>query len=299
MRRHLLAGLALALTTTGALGTPALADSVLSADRTAQNVTAYGSTAAWSRKAADGTYRLVVRTAGAASDANVAASPNPFDPDLGPGPENERIVVYSRCASGSATRGCDVYAYDVATRTETKVRAISGARTSEAAPSYFKGNVAFARRGNGRDGLYLYRPGRGTRRISSRTPAETDIAATRVAWLHAPSGESRPTFVRLANYRGDEQRTVARGQLGGDGSGSRLTGPTLSRFNVHWARVSSLTETSRVQIVGVNAHRGLAVKTADRTLPGLVTSLAVTNIPSLYTNATGVHQIEPKLRFSG
>lgn len=296
MRIFRIAGLMLAsLISSIAFSATASADNVISADPTAQNVTAYGSTAAWSRKAPDGTYRLVVRTGGVTSDANAAASPNPFDPDLGPSSENERIVVYSRCATGSATRGCDVYAYNVATRTERKVRAISGARTSESAPSYFKGNIAFARRGNGRDGLYLYRPGRGTKRISSRTPAETDIAATRVASLYQPSQSQ--TFVRLSNYRGDEQRTIARATLSGDGSGERLTGPTLSRFNVHWVRVSPLTEASRVQRVGVNSHRGLDVITADRALQGIVTSLAVTSIPVLYTNAAGVHQIDPKLGF--
>lgn len=278
-----------------ALAAPAAADTVVAADPAAQNVTAYGSTAAWSRKAADGRHRLVVRTRGVSSEANVASSPNPFDPDLGPTSDNGRIVVYSRCAARSATRGCDVYAYNVATRVERRLASVSGARTSESAPSYFKGSIAFARRGKGRDGMYVYRPGRGTRRVSSRTPADTDISATRVAWLHRRSQSE--TSVRLSNYTGSEQRTVARARVGAGRAGERVTGPTLSRFNVHWARVSPSTGTSRVQRAGVNAHRGLGVVTADRALLGVVTSLAVTSIPALYTNARGVVAIEPKLAF--
>ena len=131
-------------------------------------MTAYGSTAAWSRKAPDGTYRLVVRTGGVTSDANVAASPEPVRPR--PGPElGERA---HRRLQPLRDRLGDPWLRRVRLQRRhpdrsARSRAISGARTSESAPSYFKGNIAFARRGNGRDGLYLYRPGRGTKRISS------------------------------------------------------------------------------------------------------------------------------------
>src|SRR5204863_329617 len=47
----------------------ASADTLLVADPSAANVTVYGSTAAWSRRADDGTYRLVVRDGGQVADA--------------------------------------------------------------------------------------------------------------------------------------------------------------------------------------------------------------------------------------
>jgi len=71
--------------------------------------------------------------------------------------------------------------------------------------------------------------------------------------------------------------------------------PTLTRFNGIWLRVGRTSST--VQQVGVNAHRGLDVLTADRSLPGQVGSLASYRIPTLYTGAAGVQRITPKLRF--
>jgi len=77
---------------------------------TAAILAAYGETAAWSRRAADGTHRLVVTdAAGVPADAAVRSCSVPFDPDLGPTRTNGRLVVYSRCKTGSVTRGCDVY----------------------------------------------------------------------------------------------------------------------------------------------------------------------------------------------
>jgi hypothetical protein len=79
-------------------------------------------------------------------------------------------------------------------------------------------------------------------------------------------------------------------------TGQRLASPTLSRFNAYWLRLG--TTLTGVETVGVNAHRGLTVKHADRRLTGQVTSLSITNIPTLYTNADGVQHIDPKLTFA-
>jgi len=78
-------------------------------------------------------------------------------------------------------------------------------------------------------------------------------------------------------------------------SGQLVTSPTLTRFNGIWLRARRTSAT--VEQVGVNAHRGLDVLTADRTLPGRVSSLASTSIPTLYANEAGVQKIAPKLRF--
>jgi hypothetical protein len=74
----------------------------------------------------------------------------------------------------------------------------------------------------------------------------------------------------------------------------RLASPTLTRFNGIWLRVGRTA--SSVETVGVNAHRGLDVRTADRTLTGQIGSLASYRIPTLYTDGSGVQRIEPKLK---
>jgi hypothetical protein len=76
----------------------------------------------------------------------------------------------------------------------------------------------------------------------------------------------------------------------------RVASPTLSRFNAYWLRIRSTL--TGVETVGVNAHRGLTVKHANRQLTGQVTSLWITNIPALYANAAGVQHIDPNLKFA-
>src|SRR4051794_39163312 len=82
----------------GALLAPAAsADTLLVDDPTAANVTIVGSTAAWSRRADDGTYRLVARDRARVADAPVPPSARPYDPDLGPlAGSTARAIVYAR-----------------------------------------------------------------------------------------------------------------------------------------------------------------------------------------------------------
>ena len=101
-RGAVLAALALASIGAGS----AAADTTVVADPTARNVTAYGTTAAWSRRAADG-YHLVVAQGATVADAPVPVSSKPYDPDLGPTSSNGRAIVYAR--------GGDIYRFDVGT----------------------------------------------------------------------------------------------------------------------------------------------------------------------------------------
>src|SRR3954451_22278903 len=157
----------------GAVAAPAAsADTLLVADPSASNISVYGSTAAWSRKAGDGTYRLVVRDGGQVADAPVPASSRPYDPDLGPTSGNGRVVVYAR--------GGDLYRYDVGAGAEQKITALSS-KATERAPSFYKDAIAFARSDGSRPGWYLARPGRALTRLTKDAPVETDLAATRVA----------------------------------------------------------------------------------------------------------------------
>jgi len=274
-------GTAIAALTLASLGTlgagAAAADTTAVADPTAQNVTAYGTTAAWSRKAADG-YHLVVAQGATVADAPVPASPTPYDPDLGPTKANGRAVVYAR--------GGDLYRYDVGAAAEQKLTALSSSAT-EAAPSFFKDRIVFSRTSGKSTGTYLKRPERKLTRIFRTVALETDVAETRIIGRY---GKGAKSIIRILNMNASSVRIVTRAT-----SGVRLASPTLTRFNGIWLRVGATS--SRVEQVGVNSHRGLDVLTAGRALPGQVGSLASYGIPTYYTNQAGVQRITPKLKF--
>ena len=277
-RKHVLISALAAGAISAAGATPATADTTVVADPTESTITVYGATAAWSRKAADG-YHLVVAQGSAVADAPVPVSSKPYDPDLGPTKDNGRTVVYAR--------GGDLYRYDVGAGAERKLTSLSSSAT-ETAPSFFKETIVFSRTTGARTGVYIKRPTRRLTRLFRTVAAETDVAATRVVGRF---GERSKSIIRILNYNADDVRIVTRSE-----SGERVASPTLTRFNAIWLRVGARAST--VQRVGVNSHRGLDVLTASRTLPRGTTSLASTSIPTLYTNASGVHLIQPKLGFS-
>lgn len=267
----------------GALAAPAAADTPLVTDPTVANVTAYGSTTAWSRRADDGSHRLVIRSAGTVADAPVPPSSAPYDPNLGPTSANGRVIVYAR--------GGDLYEYAVGAASERRIAALSG-RYREGAPSFFKGAIAFARFNSPRPGLYLYRPGRGpARRLSRRIPVETDVAATRVAWAYVDIGVAS---IYQTNYAGDTMRRVAHTTS----TDTVFSSPFLSRFNVYWIQRRRGSDAASVHRVGVNAHRGLRAQRSTRSLPGRTTSIGGTAEPEVYTNGSGVMRVDPHLRFA-
>jgi hypothetical protein len=271
-------GAAVAVIALGALGAgTAAADTTAAADPTARNVTAYATTAAWSRKAADG-WHLVVSANGVVADAPVPVSPVAYDPDLGPTKANGRAIVYAR--------GGDLYRYDVGAAAEQKLTALSSTAT-EAAPSFFKDTIVFSRLNGETSGTYLARPGRKLTRIFRTVAYETDVAETRIVGRY---GKGAKSIIRVLNMNAKDVRIVARAK-----AGQHLASPTLTRFNAIWLRVGAAQST--VEQVGVNAHRGLAVLTADRPLDGQVQSLASYKIATYYTNEDGVRRIAPKLRF--
>jgi hypothetical protein len=276
--KSLVHGAAIAVAASALGAAPAVADTTVRPDPTAQNVTAYGTTAAWSRKAADG-YHLVVAQGATIADAPVPASSRPYDPDLGPTKSNGRAIVYAR--------GGDLYRYDVGAAAERKLSALSSAAT-EAAPSFFSDTIVFSRTTGARKGLYLKRPGRPLTRLFRTVAAETDVAATRVIGRF---GEGSRSIIRILNMNAKDVKIVARAR-----ATQRVTSPTLTRFNGIWLRVGATEST--VEQVGVNAHRGLDALTAARPLSGHADSLASYKIPLLYTNGGGVQRIVPKLRFS-
>jgi hypothetical protein len=277
-RKILSPAAALAALALGTLGAgSAVADGTINPDATATNVTAYGTSAAWSRKAADG-YHLVVAHDGIVADATVPASSAPYDPDLGPTKANGRAIVYAR--------GGDLYRYDVGTAAEQKLTQLSSAAT-EIAPSFFKDTIVFSRADGRAPGTYVVRPKRKLTRVFRTVALETDVAETRIIGRY---GKGTKSIIRILNMNAKDVKIVARAK-----TEERLASPTLTRFNGIWLRVGRASST--VETVGVNAHRGLEPRIGDRRLPGRVTSLASFRIPLLYTDGAGVRRIDPKLRF--
>ena len=110
---------------------------------------------AWSSyDAASKTYALRVRRAGVDVDtAAVARSPQPFDLDVGPGPNGAPLVVYSR-------RG-DLFQFDPATGLEQPLAEVNTPGT-EVHPSIRRSALAFVRTARGRKArptLYLRKNG--------------------------------------------------------------------------------------------------------------------------------------------
>ena len=184
--KTLVHGVVIAVAASALGAAPAVADTTVVPHSTAQNVTAYGTTAAWSRKAADG-YHLVVAQGGTVADAPVPAASRPYDPDLGPTKGNGRAIVYAR--------GGDLYRYDVGAAGERKLSSLSSAAT-EAAPSIVGDTIVFSRTTGPRRGLYLKRPGRPLVRLFRTVAAETDVAATRVIGRF---GTGTRSIIRILN----------------------------------------------------------------------------------------------------
>ncbi len=264
------------LTTIGAVG--AGADTTAVADASAQNVTAYAKTAAWSRKAADG-YHLVVAQGAVVADAPVPPSSKPYDPDLGPSKTGGYTIVYAR-------RG-DLYRYDVGAAAERKLTALSSSAT-EAAPSYFKDKIVFSRTTGKHRGTYLARPGHKLVRIFRTVAAETDVSSSRIIGRY---GKGRKSIIRLLNMNARSVQILARAKRG-----QRMSSPTLTRYNAIWLRVGA-TRSTVERTYARGAHRTIVITKASRSLPGRVDSLASFKIPVLYTSQTGVQRIAPKLRF--
>ena len=244
------------------------------ADPSAQNVTAYGSTAAWSRRAAERYHPDVARGTHRRRPVPVSSARRPRPrPDEGQRPHDR---LRPRRRPVPLRRRCR--------RRVQADRAVELA--TQTAPSFFKDTLVFSRTTGRRPGTYLLRPGKRLVRIFPTVAVETDVAATRIIGRY---GSGAKSIVRILNMNADSVRIVARAK-----AGQRVTSPSLTRFNRIWLRVKA--GSAAAEQVGVNSHRGLDVLTADRELPGGTSSIASTNIPTLYSGSQGVQRIAPKLR---
>ena len=117
---------------------PAAAEQRLATESAPFTADAYGDVIAWSSyDPAAKTYALRVLRGGAAVDtAAVARSGEPFDLDVGPGPDGKPLVVYSR-------RG-DIFQFDPATGAEQPLAEVN-TKGTEVHPSINRKALAFVR----------------------------------------------------------------------------------------------------------------------------------------------------------
>ena len=217
---------------------PATADTLLSIEPSAPKISAVGDAAAWSTyDRGTSTWFLVIRQGGVLERAAVAPRSVPFDVDLGRDAGGRLVAAYSRCDRdpqffAPTGRGCDLYAYDLATKLERKLRGPSSAAASEYMPSLAAGRVAFGRVHERRAGpagvrteVYvrpLHRgsarrlPG-GTRNDDDRTGLtglDLDARRLAVAWHTAgPAGAGIPygtAELRVDGLSGETQTLVVR-----------------------------------------------------------------------------------------
>jgi hypothetical protein len=263
------------------------ADLLITPDPTAANVTAHGGSAnvVWSRVGSDGRSRLVHRVRSRNRDLPVRPKAGLFDPDVGINAEGHRVIVYTRCA-GLSGRNCDVWQYDVAERRESKVPGASTGACSEFAPSVWIGAVAFGSSGPGRcNGLYITR--RRTRlRLDERVPAETDLRAHRVTYLHIPPNDKTRTFLRVRGARGGKSRVVVTG-FAADGESYRVSNPFLDSRNVYWLQQDQIR--NEFFAGRANAIRSSVLEFTNRLFPGMVESLAIARAGIFYTNGQGLY----------
>ena len=269
-------------------------DRKISGDTTATNVTAFGQGLAWSRTPAGADPRLVLRAFGPPSDLSVApAGSGLFDPDLGSDGHGDIVAVYTRCA-GLSGRNCDIYEFNLMTKTERKLPGGSSSACSEFAPSVWDGTVAFGRSGPGKcPGLYVKAQRGHALRLDRRIPAETDIRAGRVAYLHT---KGTNTYVRLFTIREGSSRLIATG-IGHGRNRQHLSNPTLSGPFLYF-----LLEDVRGHDFDIGRTRSRTrspVRFTGRSFHGRVESIAVDGTTLYYTNRRGVYQAtDPLPRFA-
>jgi hypothetical protein len=263
------------------------ADRLITRDPTTANVTSHAasSNVVWARVGSDGRSRLVQRIRGRNRDLPVRPKAGLFDPDVGTSASGNQVIVYTRCA-GLSGKDCDIWQYDGRDRKERKVPGASSARCSEFAPSVWIATVAFGRTGPaGCNGLYIARRGRATK-LDERVPAETDLRAHRVAYVHIPPGDNTRTFLRIRGARGGKSRVVVTG-FASEGESYRVSNPILDSHYVYWMQQDQIRNE-------FFAGRGNAVNSSvleftSRLFPGAVTSLAVARAGIFYTNGQGLY----------
>jgi hypothetical protein len=218
---------------------PAAAEQRLATEASPFTADAYGDVIAWSAyDAASKTYALrVLRDGAPVATSAVAPSAQPFDLDVGPGPDGAPLVVYSR-------RG-DIFQFDPAGGLEQPLAEVNTPGT-EVHPSIDRDALAFVRTLRGRKArptLYL-RKGGDTRKQPrprfKRTLAIEDVELSDRGLFVVYRTDIVPTCCTTAVlYRvaGKRLRHVFRVGSGGANFGQLVT-PSVVGRSVYFARTN-------------------------------------------------------------
>jgi hypothetical protein len=252
----------------GAAGPAVAADTVIATLPQRTPIDALGGHVLWSVPDDAGRgWRLIDYSQGVQHRLPVAASPVPFDVDLGRDRRGRLVVVYSRCrepldADNFGRRGCDLFRYDLATARERKITAVSS-RFDEYEPTLWGARIAFVRayvrRGRSvRELIYVrrLRPDGDTRRLrGGRGGAPLDLDL-----------RSRTVAVRRTFEYSDDVRAARAGRRGrillstpGSGAAAQVYSTLHPTFadphTVYWGLASSDPDWSEVWRRDVRTRR--------------------------------------------
>ena len=272
----------LILATAALAGVPAgvaHADTLVTPAPGAVNLAAGGGYHAWFAPAEDTGWQLVVRAPdGTVTRPAIDAFTGPQQLSIG----SDRFAAGGRRLLAVYSRADDVYALDLRTGAEERVRAISSRAYRESAPAIQYGRYAFVRREGRRPGVYVSTEGGGVRRISRDTPRDLAFNGTRVAY-------DRGRSIVVRRVSGDGRALVFR---------TRTTprSPVLTRYRVAWLeRDGRVLQTPRFAGSG-GPYDVDSADEANRALPASTQSLAFRggNL-GWYLDAEGLRTIDPRL----
>jgi hypothetical protein len=260
------------------------ADALVIAAPGAKNLAAGEGWRAWAAPTARGRWQLVIRAPdGTIQAANIKSFGVPPDASISEtsfaGPDRRVVAVYSRCRGASATKGCDIFQYDLAAGSERKLTRISTRAGSETAPSTFMASYAFARRGGPRPGTYTASR-RHVRRVDSRVARETAVTHSRVAYRVGDA-------IIMSQLAGHRRRTIA--------TGRGIFSVVLTRYRVGWLERAG-HRTLAFMTDRIKRRDSVTVRRGTHDLPASTQS-AVTDSSRIteYLDATGVKRAEPPL----
>lgn len=229
----------IALLALAAGAAPAAAEQRLATESAPFTADAYGNVIAWSSyDAATKTYALRVLRGSAPVDTSaVAASAQPFDLDVGPGPDGAPLVVYSRAG--------DLFQFDPVTRLEQPLAEVNTPGT-EVHPSIRRDALAFVRTARGskaRPVLYLRKNGntrRQPRPRFKRTLAIEDVELSDRGLFVVYRTDIVPSCCTSAVlYRVSGKKLVHVFRVGSGGANfGQLVTPSAFGHSVYFARTN-------------------------------------------------------------
>jgi hypothetical protein len=218
---------------------PAAAEQRLASEAAPFTADAYGDVVAWSSyDPATKSYGLRVQRGGADVDTAAAArSPQPFDLDVGPGPNGAPLVVYSRLG--------DVFQFDPATGAEQPLAEVN-TKGAELHPSIRRRALAFVRTPRGpkaRPSLYLRKGGDTRKQPRPRfreTLAIEDVELSdRGLFVVYRTDIVRTCCTRAVLYRVDGRRLRWIFAVGSGGANfGQLVTPSVAGRSVYFARTN-------------------------------------------------------------